>query len=123
MLELTPPMNNKTLCSLFGIALIDNRSLRTIMMMNDKNNVEEGNNDDDEDGVCGVFVNSDVKEGDAILKIPLSSCLRDDDPPEWFRSQGKDEHGVNGDSTKSSVVVSVQDWVARLTASLLDMKL
>ena len=49
------------------------------MMMNDKNNVEDGNNDDNEDGVRGVFVNSDVNEGDAILKIPLSSCLRDND--------------------------------------------
>ena len=105
-------MNNKTLCSLFvfGITLIDNISLRTIMMMNDKNNVKEGNNDDDVDGVRGVFVNSDVNKGDAILKIPLSSCLHDDDPPEWFRLQGRDEHGVDDDSTRSSVVVSIQDW-------------
>ena len=48
---------------------------------------------------------------------------RIENPPEWFRLQGKDEHGVDDDSSPTSVSVSVQDWVARLTALLLDMKL
>ena len=43
-----------------------------------------------DDGVRGVYLNSDVKAGDLIVKVPLQACLLDDEPPQWW-SKMKEE--------------------------------
>ena len=50
-------------------------------------------------GVRGVYLNKAVKSGDVLLKIPLSVCLRDDEPPSWLTQQQiyNDEDSSEGD--------------------------
>ena len=58
------------------------------------------NNDD----VRGAFVSRSVEEGEIILRLPLTSCIRDSCAPSWFAVQNS-------------------DWAARLAASMLDIRL
>ncbi|KAL7548189.1 hypothetical protein ACHAWF_015439 [Thalassiosira exigua] len=65
-------------------------------------------------GVRGVFLNDAVAENDIILSMPLDACMRDDEPPSWLRqSPSKVEE-------RDAYSVSVEGWVTRLAASLLD---
>ena len=43
--------------------------------------LDSDNESDDSDGERGVFLNYSVEKDDILLKIPLSSCIRDDKPP------------------------------------------
>lgn len=88
------------LCSLFGAEPVDLLSLKH-----------------DHHGIRGVYLNDAVVEGDVILKMPLSSCLREDEPPSWL--QVDDE---NGDD-RTEYAVAVEGWVTRLTACLLEAQL
>jgi len=44
-----------------------------------------------EDSERGILLTRDVKRDAAILSIPLSSCLCDDSPPDWFYAENPDE--------------------------------
>ena len=57
------------------------------------------------DGVRGAFVSEAVEKGDVILRLPVSSCLQDDEPPAWFTHNSG----------------SADDWTMRLAAALLDL--
>jgi hypothetical protein len=85
------------LCELFGASPVDLLSLRT-----------------NSHGIRGVYLNTAVQENDVILKIPLDSCLRDDSPPGWLQQPTTD------DDEEDAYAVSVEGWVTRLTACLLD---
>ena len=58
------------------------------------------NNED----VRGAFISRPVDEGEIILRLPLTSCIRDSFAPSWF-------------------AVHNSDWAARLAASMLDIRL
>lgn len=61
-------------------------------------------------GIRGMYpeYGSTITEGEALLSIPISSCLRDDSPPVWLNSSCDD---------------SGSQWATRLAASLLDLQL
>mmetsp|Transcript_36507 Transcript_36507/g.76629 ORF Transcript_36507/g.76629 Transcript_36507/m.76629 type:complete len:583 (-) Transcript_36507:1778-3526(-) len=65
--------------------------------------------DNEEDtGVRGIFLNSAVRSGDIVLKLPQSSCLTDDRSPSWLHdSVGKDP----------------DRWATRLAAIWIDLYL
>jgi hypothetical protein len=56
------------------------------------------------DDVRGAFVSRPVETGEIILRLPLTSCIRDSCAPSWFAVQNS-------------------DWAARLAASMLDIRL
>ena len=60
------------------------------------------------DGIRGVFINRKVSSGDTILRIPLSACIRDDQPPVWMRSEDMDPD---------------ISWATRSAAGLIDAQL
>jgi hypothetical protein len=104
-LNLTPSQeieqtgNLASLCTLFGASPVDFLSLRT-----------------NQEGIRGVYLKKAVCENDVILKIPLDSCLRDDSPPKWLQQTPSDDE-------EDAYAVSVEGWVTRLTACLLDAQL
>ncbi|KAL3796751.1 hypothetical protein HJC23_010898 [Cyclotella cryptica] len=65
----------------------------------------------------GVFVKDSVSKGDVILSIPISSCFRDDEPPDWFERFTEDDDVTDYERYDPSA------WAIRLVASLLDMDL
>jgi hypothetical protein len=69
------------------------------------------------EGYRGVYMNEAVQQGDLLLQIPLSSCLRDDESPSWLQ-QLEQEEQIDDDNNND--VVQIQGWVTRLAASLLD---
>ena len=56
------------------------------------------------DDVRGAFISRPVDEDEIILRLPLTSCIRDSCAPSWFAVQNS-------------------DWAARLAASMLDIRL
>ena len=54
-----------------------------------------------------------VEKGGVILRIPLSSCLRDDEPPGWYEFSSDNKYASHLN----------EDWACRLAASLLDIEL
>ena len=56
------------------------------------------------DGVRGAFVSRPVEEGEIVLRLPLTSCIRDSCAPSWFAVQNS-------------------DWAARLAASMVEIRL
>jgi len=58
----------------------------------------------------GVYANDSIPKGGIICSIPLSSCIRDDAPPNWYKFE------VDSHSNPS-------EWAARLAASLLDFQI
>lgn len=85
------------LCELLGAVPRDLLSLKTT-----------------DDGVRGVYLNSDVSKDDIILSVPLDSCLRDDEPPAWF---------LETHSEDDSPALQQSAWATRLAASLIDKQL
>ena len=77
---------------------------------------------EDSDGIRGLhldaFAENVVVEGSPLLSVPLSSCLRDDEPPSWFQL---DDEEVEEDSPNSYSAGS--EWATRLAASLIDRRL
>jgi len=70
-------------------------------------------------GVRGVYLNRSVSRNDTVLQIPLASCLRDDDdPPDWLLAD-TDTSTHGGEQQDETTPVSIQGWVTRLAASLL----
>ncbi|CAB9528361.1 expressed unknown protein [Seminavis robusta] len=79
-----------------------------------------------DDGVRGVYLNHPVEQGDLILKIPLSSCLRDDKPPDWWtRMKQEQQEDTDGDDEDMEYSYNnpSDEWAARLAASVLDLQL
>jgi len=68
------------------------------------------------DSVRGVYVNHNVEAEEVILAVPLSSCLRDDEPPVWMM-----DTAAAAESEETSY--SPSDWATRLAASLMDLQL
>lgn len=77
--------------------------------------------------VRGVFVNSAVRAGDDVVKIPLSSCLRDDEPPLWHdcAASALEEEEEQKEDRPCMIAGSYNpsDWATRLAASLLHEQL
>lgn len=73
------------------------------------------------DGERGVFLNSSVRKDDILLNIPLSSCIRDDEPPLWYDNY-KSSHR-NEDFDDDNFHYNPNKWPARLAASLLDLQI
>ena len=72
--------------------------------------------DESSDRIRGLYLNRNLEKGSILLSIPLSHCLRDDQPPQWFES----------DQENDIVDVIPQDdneWAVRLAASVLDLQL
>eukprot|EP00550_Attheya_septentrionalis_P012433 CAMPEP_0198305324 /NCGR_PEP_ID=MMETSP1449-20131203/57849_1 /TAXON_ID=420275 /ORGANISM="Attheya septentrionalis, Strain CCMP2084" /LENGTH=534 /DNA_ID=CAMNT_0044007857 /DNA_START=205 /DNA_END=1809 /DNA_ORIENTATION=+ len=75
------------------------------------------------DGVRGVYINRAVKKNDMLLQMPLSSCLRDDMPPQWLRGDDiaeQEEYQEGNDIQPHSYLAS--RWATRLAANLMDLK-
>lgn len=79
-------------------------------------------NEKDGTAVRGVYLNSPVKKGEAILTIPLSACLRDDEPPAWLDCDLLSPNEP-GDPCLIAGYYNPSDWATRLAASFLDLKL
>ena len=84
----------------------------------------------------GVYLNRAVQENEIILSVPLTACLRDDSPPDWLlktqtkeilqneQEQERNNYNDNNiDNDNDTAGVSVEGWVTRLTASLLDLQM
>jgi hypothetical protein len=111
----------------------------------DENNNNNGGGASNDFYNRGVHVKTAVKEGDVILSVPISSCFRDDEPPEWFHQQQPQQHQAlrgdahgsdnnsNNDNNNDNIdeELHVTDyerfnpsaWSSRLAASILDMDL
>lgn len=63
---------------------------------------------DNGDGVRGLYLNHPIKSGEVVLKIPLDSCLTDNQSPSWLHDSVKND--PNG-------------WATRLAASWVDLHL
>mmetsp|Transcript_16401 Transcript_16401/g.33813 ORF Transcript_16401/g.33813 Transcript_16401/m.33813 type:complete len:477 (-) Transcript_16401:75-1505(-) len=63
---------------------------------------------DDESGVRGIYLNRSVEKEEIVLKLPIESCLTDDDPPEWLSKDVMDDP---------------DRWATRLAASWIDSHL
>ena len=68
-------------------------------------------------GERGVCLTKAVKDGEPILSIPISSCFRDDEPPNWYQLNDADGEDVIGERYNPSA------WATRLAASVLDLEL
>ncbi|KAL3823559.1 hypothetical protein ACHAXA_002900 [Cyclostephanos tholiformis] len=74
-------------------------------------------------GRRGLRVRREVRDGDVVLSIPLSSCLRDDNPPSWYRGVTSDaddddeNDGNDGDDESDDAMA----WSTRLAALVLDV--
>lgn len=60
---------------------------------------------EDETGVRGIYLNRSVESGEVVLKLPLDSCLTDDQPPSWLPKDVRDDP---------------DRWATRLAASWID---
>lgn len=97
-------------------------------------------------GVRGIFANRHIPKDSVLFSIPLSSCLRDDDPPPWFwdrnislpqqegkqqsmtrtrTTTGEEQQQQENDGTEEKENLECMDdeqgWVTRLAASMLDV--
>jgi hypothetical protein len=84
-----------------------------------------------------VHANSAARKGDVIFSIPLSSCLRDDDPPVWYdcaaatsttSAAAADESDAEdgGDDGQPCLIAgsyNPSDWASRLAAKVLHARL
>jgi len=59
-------------------------------------------------GERGIFLNRSIKSGEIVLKLPLDSCLTDDESPSWLHNE------VHNDPHR---------WATRLAASWIDLYL
>jgi hypothetical protein len=67
------------------------------------------------DGERGIFTKRDIKQDSAILRVPLSSCIRDDAPPLWYLKNHEDDDGHHS--------YNPSEWATRIAASLIDLEL
>lgn len=73
------------------------------------------------DGVRGLYVTRRVERDEVLLRVPLSSCLRDDDPPSWLGG-GVKEEATTRDSPGGNQL-DPSGWPTRLAASLVELQL
>jgi SET domain len=79
-----------------------------------------------DDGVRGVYLNHNVQEGDFILKVPLQSCLLDDEPPQWWSRLKEDQKNDPENIDENFLAYAynnLSEWAPRLAASLLELQL
>lgn len=69
------------------------------------------------EGERGIFLKRDVQKDNVILRVPLSSCIRDDHPPSWYTTEGSIENDDNPHHYNPS------EWASRIAASLIDLEL
>ena len=70
------------------------------------------------DGERGIYTKKDIQTDNIIMQIPLSSCIRDDQPPSWLQGE------VISDSKYAHTqVFDPSKWATRLASSLIDKKL
>jgi hypothetical protein len=67
-------------------------------------------------GRRGLRVKNAVRDGDVVLSMPLSSCLRDDEPPFWYRGDVGDDDDIDDDVDDGPM-----GWSTRLAALVLDV--
>lgn len=95
----------------------------------------------EEENERGILVTQNVKRDSILLCIPLSSCLCDDSPPDWFYAEEPSSE-TNSNPSRGSFYNTVEDdildslitdntnhhlhnpsqWAIRLAASLLDLQ-
>jgi hypothetical protein len=73
-----------------------------------------------DDGERGVFLRRSIKKNDIILKIPLSSCIRDDKPPIWYDTYKSLHKNVDDDD---NFHYNPRKWATRLAASIVDLQI
>ena len=96
----------------------------------------------EENNERGIMITQQVNENSLLLCIPLSSCLCDDSPPDWYYT---DEHDIKpldndndtpssqpqyGDDSLETIIADQTNhhlhnpnlWATRLAASLLDIQ-
>lgn len=83
-----------------------------------------------ENGNRGVFTSDDMVEDDIILRIPLTSTLRDNQPPTWFLDSlvpddedDDKEGGDDGQTDPQELHLNPSEWSTRLAASVIDLYL
>lgn len=69
----------------------------------------------------GIYTNDSIAKGNIVLSIPLSSCIRDDTPPNWC--EAIDLTSATSLGSGDSYHNNPSEWAMRLAASLLDLKL
>ena len=69
------------------------------------------------DGVRGLYLNRPVKEGKAVLSIPLESCITDTSYPSWLKIDDEND-GFDSDHKDNPSA-----WATRLGASFIDLYL
>jgi len=72
-------------------------------------------------GERGIFLNRGVDNDDVILRIPISSCVRDDMPPQWYDQVYDGDIDIDIDENLHPYNPS--KWAIRLAASLIDLDL
>jgi len=63
---------------------------------------------EDDSGVRGMYTNRSVQSGEVVLKLPLDSCVTDDQTPSWLPDEVKNDP---------------HRWATRLAASWIDLHL
>ena len=80
----------------------------------------------EQDGIRGVYTESDVNAGDVLLKIPLDSCLLDHAPPQWYQKANEEEEQQQQQQAQEEDGASYSnpsEWAPRLAASVVDLQL
>lgn len=67
------------------------------------------------DGVRGVYLHRNVLKDEIVLKLPLASCLRDDEPPQWYKTRCTGDH--------ENQHYNPSKWATRLAAVLIDVQM
>ena len=72
-------------------------------------------------GRRGLHVGSAVRKGDVVLSMPLSSCLRDDEPPYWWHRRCDVIDASDDDDEFDEFDDGPMGWSTRLAALVLDV--
>lgn len=67
-------------------------------------------------GERGIFLKRNVRKNNIILRVPLSSCIRDDHPPLWYTN-------VPTENDDSPHHYNPSEWASRIASSLIDLEL
>ena len=69
------------------------------------------------DGERGMYTKRDIETDNIIMKIPLSSCIRDDQPPSWLQDEV-----ISDSDYVHTQVLDPSKWATRLASSLIDKR-
>lgn len=68
----------------------------------------------------GIYLNHPIKKDDILLKLPLSSCIRDDKPPIWYDTY---KTLYRNDFDSDNLHYNPNKWATRLAATILDLQI